>query len=256
MGVPITIVTLADGVEQGYRVLADDYYLPDLGLSDDETAALRVAVNAVTLGSGARAGEGALQKLGGGEASAVSPIAALPLAPALPALFDAHRRRATVAFEYRGTTRVVEPHALSSARGHWYLVGYDRSRDARRTFRVDRIDADAVEVGPGDEFVVPDGLSPETHLDDAPWQFGTGHSAQALLWVEHEHRAGVEPHADRLVRSDDHGAVYELTYTDAVAFRSYVLGFLDHAEVIAPAELRGDIVAWLEAIEAARASGV
>jgi proteasome accessory factor B len=29
------------------------------------------------------------------------------------------------------------------------------------------------------------------------------------------------------------------------AFRSFVLDFLDHAEVLSPAELRDDIVGWL-----------
>jgi predicted DNA-binding transcriptional regulator YafY len=32
------------------------------------------------------------------------------------------------------------------------------------------------------------------------------------------------------------------------AFRSFVLGFLDHAEVLGPPELRDDTVRWLEAL--------
>jgi hypothetical protein len=32
------------------------------------------------------------------------------------------------------------------------------------------------------------------------------------------------------------------------AFRSWVLGFDDHAEVLAPPHVRADVVAWLEAI--------
>src|SRR5207237_929851 len=64
MGVPIEVVTLTDGVEKAYRVPHDEYYLPDLGLEPEETAALRVAVGAVVLG-GAADGRGALMKLGG-----------------------------------------------------------------------------------------------------------------------------------------------------------------------------------------------
>ncbi len=68
MGVPITIETVGDGAEVGYRVRPDDYYLPDFGLTAEETAALHVAVSAVSLGD--QAGVGALMKLGsaGGEA--------------------------------------------------------------------------------------------------------------------------------------------------------------------------------------------
>ena len=32
------------------------------------------------------------------------------------------------------------------------------------------------------------------------------------------------------------------------AFRSFVLSFLDHAEVLEPPSLRADLVAWLEAV--------
>src|SRR6266498_3582983 len=62
MGVPITTEMIGDAGEIGYYVRARDYYLPDLGLTPEETAALRVAVSAVSLGN--RAGEGALMKLG------------------------------------------------------------------------------------------------------------------------------------------------------------------------------------------------
>ena len=55
MGVPITMETIGDGTEVGYRVRPDDYCLPDLGLDADETAALRVAVSAVSLGDSTRA---------------------------------------------------------------------------------------------------------------------------------------------------------------------------------------------------------
>ena len=36
--------------------------------------------------------------------------------------------------------------------------------------------------------------------------------------------------------------------TNRSAFRSFVLGFLDHAEVIGPPELRAELVEWLEAL--------
>jgi predicted DNA-binding transcriptional regulator YafY len=42
--------------------------------------------------------------------------------------------------------------------------------------------------------------------------------------------------------------VVTLGVTNRDAFRSFVLGFLDHAEVLGPDELRADIVGWLEAV--------
>jgi predicted DNA-binding transcriptional regulator YafY len=40
--------------------------------------------------------------------------------------------------------------------------------------------------------------------------------------------------------------VVTMTVTNRDNFRSFVLTFLDHAEVLAPADLRAEIVAWLE----------
>jgi predicted DNA-binding transcriptional regulator YafY len=43
----------------------------------------------------------------------------------------------------------------------------------------------------------------------------------------------------------------ELEVTNRESFRSFVLIFLDHAEVLGPPELRQDIIAWLsELVEA------
>jgi predicted DNA-binding transcriptional regulator YafY len=48
---------------------------------------------------------------------------------------------------------------------------------------------------------------------------------------------------------DPEGAVVvELPVTNRAAFRSFVLSFLDHAEVLEPVALRDELVAWLEAM--------
>ena len=41
--------------------------------------------------------------------------------------------------------------------------------------------------------------------------------------------------------------VAELPVTNRSAFRSFVLSFLEHAEVLDPPELRAELVEWLEA---------
>jgi predicted DNA-binding transcriptional regulator YafY len=49
-------------------------------------------------------------------------------------------------------------------------------------------------------------------------------------------------------RRPDGAVVVELPVVNREAFRSFVLGLLEHAEVLGPAELRDDIVAWLHAV--------
>jgi predicted DNA-binding transcriptional regulator YafY len=246
MGVPITIEMMGDAGEIGYRVKPDDYYLPELDLTAEETAALRVAVSAVSLGT--RTGEGALMKLGGLGADAAPPIASLPLVPALATLFDAFRRRAVVTFTHRGTPRTVEPWGLSSKRGQWYLVGWDRDRGAIRAFRADRIEGD-VEVGPPDAFEAPAGFRPDDHIEDRPWMLGDEEPVTVRLRVDPDQaeRVRAELRGDATDVPDVEGAVeVELTITNRAAFRSFVLEFLEHAEVVSPPEVRADVVAWLE----------
>ena len=49
-------------------------------------------------------------------------------------------------------------------------------------------------------------------------------------------------------RREDGSVVVRMAVTNREAFRSFVLGLLDHAEVLGPPELRADMVAWLQAL--------
>ena len=48
-----------------------------------------------------------------------------------------------------------------------------------------------------------------------------------------------------IARRPDGSAVFRVGVTNVPAFRSFVLGFLDHAEILGPPRLRDDMVAWL-----------
>ncbi len=251
MGVPITTEGVGDGTEVGYRVDPDDYYLPDLGLTAEETAALRVAVSAISLGSHGNEGIGALMKLGGLADEPVAPIASLPIAPALATLFEAFRNRAVVTFTHRGKRRTVEPWGLSSKRGQWYLVGYDRDREALRAFRADRIE-DEVIVGEPDAFETPADFRPDEHVEARPWLLGDEPVVVARVLVDAGHDdavlAELGPDATVVDTTPGGGRVIELPITNRGAFRTFVLGFLDHVEVLEPPDLRSEIVEWLEEI--------
>ena len=55
------------------------------------------------------------------------------------------------------------------------------------------------------------------------------------------------------IRNPDGSVVFRLAVTNREAFRSFVLGLLDHAEVLAPPELRADMVGWLSALATSEA---
>src|ERR1700722_3782072 len=51
-GIPVAVERVDGDDQVGYRINPDDYYLPDLGLSEDEVEALAFALAAVRLEGG------------------------------------------------------------------------------------------------------------------------------------------------------------------------------------------------------------
>ena len=49
-------------------------------------------------------------------------------------------------------------------------------------------------------------------------------------------------------RRDDGGVVVRVPCTNLPAFRSWVIGLLEHAEVLSPREVRDDLVSWLSSM--------
>ena len=170
--------------------------------------------------------------------------------PALNPLFDAYRARAPVTFGYRGETRHVDPWGIVFRRGHWYVVGHDHDRGESRSFRIDRVEGD-VGVGAPGGFEPPAGMEPGTVLRDDPWQFGDDESVMSRLRVDATQAGPVAEQVGEeavVERGDDGSIVIELPVTNVAAFRSFVLGLLDAAEVLGPPAVRDDVRNWLEAI--------
>ena len=247
-GVPIHLepIETADGSRaEGYRIPKDEYYLPDPGLTADELAALHLAATAVHLEGGP--GASGLWKLGGTVPveGPRPPVAALPGTEQLAPLFGAIAARRPVTFRYRGEERAVDPHRLSFRNGHWYLAGFDHARGEARSYRLDRFESAVVAGDPG-AFVPPAALDEPS----PPWLLGEDEPVTASLLID-ANQAGwaIDQMGDDAVveRRPDGGAVLAVPVTNRDAFRSFVLGFLDHAEVLGPADLRAELVAWLEA---------
>jgi proteasome accessory factor B len=246
MGVPLAQADYER--DYRYRVDPEAYYLPDLGLTSEERAALHLAVSAVSLGGGE--GEGALMKLGGHEGEPAQPIAALPLAPALAPVFEASRRRTPVRFGYRGRRRHVEPWALTSRRGRWYVVGFDREREQMRVFRADRIEGE-VTLEDGAEFSVPAGFRPEAELAEQPWQLSGDAPQSVVVAVDASHAADLVSRAGSsatVAWRPDGAAEVTLTVTNVDGLRAFVLEYLEHAEVLEPPAVRDAVVDWLRAM--------
>lgn len=249
MGLPLETVEIPGTypVETGYRIARDAAYLRDPGLTPDELAALALAASAVRLegieGSAGLSKLGAPVRPGGGGDG----IADLPADERLVTLFGAVAECRQVHFSYNGTERTLDPYRLACTRGRWYVSGHDHQRDADRAFRIDRI-AGSVTAGPPGTFTRPPGGGQGVRME--PWRFGSGPEVLARVLVDDSHVEAFRAAAPsaRVVGTRPGGTVLELAVTDEAGLRSLVLGFLEHAELLGPPELRAALVEWLRAV--------
>ncbi len=255
MGVPIRVemVPDADPPLEGYRIEPDDYYLPDPHLDADELAALHLATRLIAVGP--ESAPRGLFKLGGmaiSPAGDAPPWASVPSDQNLGVVFDAIHRRRSVEFGYRGRARRLAPRALGFRNGHWYVNGVDLELDAERVYRLDRIDG---EVHAGDAVSAPlDGSDEVGSLQ--PWHVGGDDVRTATILVDPVAvptvTAQLGPATPVTVR-DDGSAEVTLEVTNSDGFRTWLLGLGPTVEVIGPADIRDDIVAWLDRIVGADA---
>ncbi len=239
---------LPGGEQYGYSIDREAFYLPDLELAPDEQVALHLAVAGVHLDD--PSGRDALLKLGATGLGEVRPIATLDTPRALVDLFEAVRTKAVASFSYRQTVRRVVPAGLWFRFGHWYLVAWDLDREAVRTFRVDRI-ADAVGLESPGGAVLPEGIDIRASLPDEPWRAEGEDYVVTRIRVDAMEgpRIAEEVGKDKVERREDDGSVVLcLRVAGFPALRSWILGLLDHAEILEPPEFRAELVAWLSAM--------
>lgn len=255
IGVPIdTEVRTGDHLagQTLYRIDRAKYELDDLDLAPDEMRALQVAV--ATMRTESDVGREALLKLGG-PADAVDrpPVSAvLPDRPELPVVRSAVSSRSLLDFDYRGERRTVEPWGVLLRGGFWYLVGHDRLRSAKRTFRIDRIDGE-IGVGESNSFERPHDFDPRTAFPADPKQIGHAidDAVEATVRIAAVRAPAIERELGqaRIVTRHPDGSIdVRVPATNLDAFRSWVLGLVDQAVVLDPPDVREFMIEWLRGV--------
>ncbi|MBT2595051.1 YafY family protein [Arthrobacter sp. ISL-72] len=162
-----------------YRIGKESNRLPDVSLTSAECTVLMLAAQLweqAALGSAAQNAMRKLQAAGGLVEAELPPEVQPRIKPAGQAFEDlvtAMHAQHPVSFRYlagstgRDEVRTVEPWGLGSRFGQWYLVGFDRARDAKRFFRLSRFTS-AVTVLEKDPYTPPAGFNVRTELDSLP----------------------------------------------------------------------------------------
>lgn len=252
LGIPVETVAVEhhEQPRAAYTIQRSRYELRDPGFELDELAAIHLAATTIQLeGLDPDDVEEGLRKLGGlgaaGAGPGGSPLGALPVPDSLLDLFVAVLERRPVTFGYNHAERHVEPHRLQFERGRWYLTGHDTDKGDRRSFRLDRISG---AVGSGE----PDGFERPADVGGVqlrPWELGDEAAIPCRVLLDKGVARSVlveHPGLDVVERRDDGGVLVELSVRNRTALRTYLMTMLDHAEVLEPAELRDEIVAWLQ----------
>jgi predicted DNA-binding transcriptional regulator YafY len=104
-------------------------------------------------------------------------------------------------------------------------------------------------VGEAGAFEPPSDFDAATAFPEEPWRLGEGEVTLAEVLIDQWQAPLVEAELGEsavLERRRDGSIVVRLEVANEDAFRSWVLGLLDHAVVLGPAPLRLRMKAWLE----------
>jgi proteasome accessory factor B len=259
LGIPLeTGTNSAFDDEPGYRIARRDYALPEITLEPDEAAAVGLAARMWSSAAMGAAATRALRKL---EATGVE-IGPLPegLQPrieptgaAFPVLAEAVHDGRVASFDYRTgssgevSRRTVEPWGVVSWHGRWYLVGYDRDRDAARVFRLSRVVGDPVATGDAAVVTRPAGVDLTAVVASYA---GAAGSSTAVVRVRPGRGHGLRRDAisctsdagwDRLV----------VAFSDGERLADLVLPYGDDAVVVEPADAVDAVVRRLQSLATA-----
>jgi predicted DNA-binding transcriptional regulator YafY len=257
------------GVGGGYR-LRPGYRLPPLMLSEDEAAVVVLGLAAarrLALGDGA-ATDGALAKIQrvlpdslrrrveALEAALVftgrAATIAAPAGETSLLLAEAIRRRRRVRIAYHTfagekSERDVSPFGLVVHDGRWYLPAHDHTRDALRTFRVDRIDRAVLGT---DAVAAPQDFNAATHVTASLAQVPWPHAIEARLDLPFATaRERVPPTLAQLTADGDWTLLHmRVSSLDWAA--SFLAGLDCSFEVVEPAKLRTAVRALADRLRA------
>jgi len=239
--------------EAGYRIKPDGYQFQLGEISSQEISLLSLAAEAWR---GAALDGSALTALRKLHAIGIeSDIESIPdLAPHanisdknLQIAISAITARQRIIFRYLSEElteqeRKIDPYAITSRYGHWYLFGLDTEKKGIRSFRLDRLSGDIALDGKVGAFEVSSDFDLKNQRGKAE------ELSTALLHLRTGRALALRSRAKsstnkKVVSGWD---LVEIGYRDRERFIEEVLWYADDAVVVEPSDLRAEIVKRLQ----------
>jgi proteasome accessory factor BC len=277
LGISLQVDKPAEGFFEAelYALPPENYYLPAIEFTDGELAALRTAL--VLLDGEFAYAEPlrlALQQVSWGRPSPLVEVDETPieikLAPSgggremsqrLAKIETAISRRKTIEFSYYSmqrdelSDRKVDPYHLVFRGGQFYLIGHSHERDDVRVFRLSRIRAKVSYATKAEhDFAPREDFDRRDYASRADWQMGeidgtaTVFLREQISWLVERDFGGYGElrKATKKDGTTGRGLVYETPYASGRQLVSWVLGWRDNAQVLAPPDLAAETAERLE----------
>jgi proteasome accessory factor B len=265
LGIPLeTGKSSALDDEIGYRIRRQDYELPEIHLTPDEAAALGIASRVWQSAELAGAYAGALLKLkaasGDNDGEEDAQRMSRSIEPRLTTqekafgpLWEAVRDRRPVTFTHQAggrpdaIKRELEPWGVVNRRGHWYVAGHDRGREAPRVFRMSRITGPVRLSGPPGSVKVPDGVDVGAMVKD--WDRTPPRDRTAVLRIRAGAGVPLRQWARDVAADTDAAPGWDrvtLSFADSGWYAEYLASFGPDIVVLDPPDLREAVIRRLK----------
>lgn len=248
MGVPISVVDLEAGMDSGYRIFPDEYALPPLHLSHEESALLAVAADAWKRSGFSGISVNTILKLRGAGVPVLDVIdnrVDIAYTPSWRFVAEAIIVRQAISFDYRRRdghvdVRLLEPYAMHFRAQRWYVVGFDRDRGEIRTFVLSRFLGGLSPQGNEGSFAVPPDFDSSRHLSRSD-----GVTRTFTIVARGGALTALRNRAIKSAIHQDGSATLSVNVDDETEFLFELLTLTPMVEILAPLDVRTAVLEML-----------